>query len=140
MRLVLDTNVAASGLLWGGAPAQLLDAALIGEIELFTSVSLLAELAGILARVKFAKALTATGLSREELVLGYAELATIITPADIPPTIAADPDDDQVLACALAARADLIVSGDRHLYSLGSHYQGIAIVRPAEALHIIEVG
>ncbi|GHU05392.1 putative toxin-antitoxin system toxin component, PIN family protein [Betaproteobacteria bacterium] len=140
MRLVLDTNVAVSGLLWGGAPAQLLDATQIGEIELFTSPSLLAELAGILARVKFAKALAATGLPREELVLGYAELATIIVPADIPPTIAADPDDDQVLACALAARADLIVSGDRHLHSLGSYYQGIAIVHPAEALHIIEVG
>lgn len=140
MRLVLDTNVAASGLLWGGTPAQLLDAAQIGEVELFTSAVLLAELAGILKREKFAKALAATGLSVEELVLGYAALATVIMPAEIPPTIAADPGDDLVLACALAAKADLIVSGDKHLHSLGEHYQGIAIVRPAEAMRLIEIG
>jgi putative PIN family toxin of toxin-antitoxin system len=80
MRLVLDTNVVASGLLWGGVPEQFLDAAQAGEFELFTSKHLLAELAGILTRGKFAKALAATGLPREELVLGYAELATIVTP------------------------------------------------------------
>jgi predicted nucleic acid-binding protein len=37
MRLVLDTNVVASGLLWNGAPAQMLEAARVGEIELTTS-------------------------------------------------------------------------------------------------------
>ena len=140
MRLVLDTNVVASGLLWNGAPARLLDAAQTGELELFTSTRLLAELAGILARNKFAKAIAATGLPREELVLGYAELATVIAPAAIPPTIAADPSDDQVLACALTANADLIVSGDKHLHSLGGKYNGIRIVRPAEAVSIIEAG
>lgn len=140
MRLVLDTNVVVSGLLWNGTPAHLLDLAQAGEVELFTSTYLLAELAGILRRAKFAKALAATGLLREELVLGYAELATIVTPADIPPTIAADPDDDPVLACALAARVDLIVSGDRHLHDLGGQYQGIRIVKPAEAAYLIDAG
>ena len=81
MRLVLDTNVVASGLLWNGIPSALLDAAQIGEVELFTSTHLLAELAGILTRAKFVKALAATGLPREELVLGYAELAAIVQPA-----------------------------------------------------------
>jgi predicted nucleic acid-binding protein len=48
-----------------------------------------------------------------------------------------DPDDDHVLACALAAQADLIVTGDRkHLLSLGS-YERIAIVDAAEALRRI---
>jgi putative PIN family toxin of toxin-antitoxin system len=141
MRLVLDTNVVASGLLWDGAPARLLDAAQVGEIELFTSTHLLAELAGILTRAKFAKALAATGLPREELVLGYAELTTlVVVPAVIPPTIAADLSDDQVLACAVAASADLIVSGDKHLHSLGGQYNGVAVVKPADAVRMIEVG
>jgi hypothetical protein len=65
MRLVLDTNVVASGLLWGGIPAQLLDAAQVGEVELFTSRPLLAELSNILARDKFAAAIAATSLPRE---------------------------------------------------------------------------
>ncbi|MDP1614029.1 MAG: hypothetical protein Q8M11_23440 [Sulfuritalea sp.] len=84
-------NLAASGLLWGGIPAQLLDAAQVGEIELFTSRPLLAELSNILARGKFAAAIAATGLPREELVLGYAELTTVVVPAQIGLTIMADP-------------------------------------------------
>jgi putative PIN family toxin of toxin-antitoxin system len=137
MRLVLDTNVVASGLLWGGIPAQLLDAAQVGEVELFTSRPLLAELSNILARDKFAAAIAATGLPREELVLGYAELTTVVVPARIAPTVMADPADDTVLACALAASADWIVSGDKHLHSLGGQYKGILIVRPAEAVKLI---
>lgn len=140
MRLVLDTNVALSGLLWNGVPAQLLEAARIGEVEIFTSTFLLAELAGILARDKFSKVLAATGLSREELVLGYAELATLVVPKAISPTITADLTDDNVLACAVAASADLIVSGDKHLHSLGGQYNGIRIVMPAEMARIIETG
>lgn len=52
----------------------------------------------------------------------------------VPRVVLNDPDDDHVLACALTAKADLIVSGDRkHLLPLGS-YQGINIVNAAEAL------
>jgi len=52
----------------------------------------------------------------------------------VPRVVRNDPDDDHVLACALAAQANLIVSGDRkHLLPLGS-YQGIDIVTAAEAL------
>lgn len=137
MRLVLDTNVVTSGLLWGGAPGQLLDAAQVGEIELFTSRPLLAELSRILARGKFDEAIAATGLPREELVLGYAELTTVVVPVRIAPTVMADPADDQVLACALAAQADVIVSGDKHLHGLGGQYNGILIIRPAEAATMI---
>ena len=50
MRLVLDTNVVASALLWGGVPRQLLQAGRTQRVDLFTSPPLLAELADILAR------------------------------------------------------------------------------------------
>lgn len=134
MRLVLDTNVVASGLFWGGYPARLLDAAQLGEIALLTSHPLLAELADVIARPKFAKVVAATGLSVETLVVSYAELTTLVLPAPMAPVIKTDPADDQVLACALAGNADLIVSGDKHLHSLGDRYQGILIMRPAEAI------
>jgi uncharacterized protein len=133
VRLVLDTNVVASGLLWaGGPPAQLIEAAQTGEVELFTSKTLLAELTRILARKKFARAVAASTLSIDELVLGYAELTTIVTPAAIAPT-SPDPDDDHVLACALAAQADLIVSGDPHLLNL-KQFHGMPIVTPRDAI------
>ena len=53
MRVVLDTNVVASALLWGGTPERLIDAAGEGRLELVTSGALLAELAGILGRSEF---------------------------------------------------------------------------------------
>jgi putative PIN family toxin of toxin-antitoxin system len=136
MRLVLDTNVVASGLLWDGTPARLIDAAQANEVELFTSRVLLAELTRILRRAKFTKAIAASGASLEELVLGYAELATLVTPVPIPPTVLDDPDDDHVLACALAGNAEHIVSGDRDLLSLKT-FRDIPIITPAEAMRII---
>ncbi len=60
-----------------------------------------------------------------------------MTPKSVPHIIKDDPDDDHILACALAGRADLIVSGDRHLLKLKS-YKGIGIVRPKDFLHTLE--
>jgi putative PIN family toxin of toxin-antitoxin system len=136
MRLVLDTNIVASGLLWNGVPAQLVDAARADKIEIFTSRVLLAELTRILCRAKFANVITASGLPLDELVLSYAELATLVTPEPIPATVLNDPDDDHVLACALAAKADLIVSGDQDLLTLKS-FREIPIVTAAEAVRAL---
>ncbi len=136
MRLVLDTNVVASGLLWNGTPARLIDAAQADEVELFTSRLLLAELTRILRRTKFATAISTSGSTLDELVLGYAELATLVTPAPISPTILDDPDDDHVLACALTVGVDAIVSGDRHLLDLHD-FQSMPIVTPAGAMRLI---
>jgi putative PIN family toxin of toxin-antitoxin system len=133
----LDTNVVASAVLWGGVPRQLLQAGREKRVSLFTSIRLLAELTDILVRPKFENKLAAAGLSIEQIVDRYAELAAVVQPAAIAPTVLDDPDDDQVLACAMAARADLIVSGDRrHLLPLGS-FEGMPIVSPAEALRLI---
>lgn len=139
MRLVLDTNTALSGLLWGGTPGRLIEAAEEQRIELASSAALLAELQGVLSREKFAKQLARRGLTVADVFDGYAALVVIVTPAVIAPTITRDPADDQVLAAALAAQADLIVSGDAHLLDLKS-FQGIEIIATAEAIERIGSG
>jgi putative PIN family toxin of toxin-antitoxin system len=135
VRLVLDTNTVVSGLLWDKTASLLIKAALQGRVEIFTSQALLLELEDVLPRRKFARRVFASGLSIAQLNARYALLARTIVPAAISPA-SADPDDDHVLACALAAQADLIVSGDSDLLNLKS-FQGMPIVAATEALERI---
>jgi putative PIN family toxin of toxin-antitoxin system len=136
MRLVLDTNVVASAMLWGGKPRKLLQARREKQIELFASVPMLAELTDILARRKFDKKIAASKLTVDQLVDGYAELTQLVRPAPTP-RIAPDPDDDVVIGTALAAKADFLVTGDLPLLAVGS-YQGIRIVSVAAAVGLVE--
>jgi putative PIN family toxin of toxin-antitoxin system len=137
MRLVLDTNVLVSAFLWQGVPGRLIELATEQEIQLVTSRILLDELADVLPRKKLAKKVAATGLTPAQIVLNYRRLAQLITARKLSQAVSRDADDDHVLACAIAAQADLIVSGDEHLLSLKTH-QNIPILTPAEALRSIE--
>jgi uncharacterized protein len=132
LKLVLDTHVVASAMLWGGPPRQLLDAQLRGTAQLFSSLSLLEQLTRILGRRKFAAKLQVAEMSIDELVEAYGRRIQVVRPAPID-RVAPDPDDDMVLATAMSARADLIVTGDIALRSLKVHH-GIALVDVASAL------
>lgn len=141
MRLVLDTNVVVAGLLWHGAPRRLLDRAIEDEtLQLFSGPALMDELANTLSYEKFVPRIARYETSVGELLAQYEALVSLVSPTHTPRVVADDADDDQVLACAIAAGADLIVSGDKHLHGLGGQYNGIRIVTPAEAVRIIEAG
>jgi uncharacterized protein len=90
MRLVLDTNVVASALLWDGSPRRLLNLARGECVTLVTSAPLLAELTDILSRPKFEKKIAASLLSVDRLVDLYAELAALVRPSAVP-RVAPDP-------------------------------------------------
>ncbi|MGE0278713.1 MAG: putative toxin-antitoxin system toxin component, PIN family [Nitrospiraceae bacterium] len=133
MRAVADTNVVVSAFLWNGTPRRVLEAAEKGKLELFTSPALIAELEDVLLREKFAERLRRTRFTPAFLLSRFTQLATLIAPTETSTPSLRDRDDEAVLACALAARAELIVSGDDDLRTLGG-YRGIAIVSPAECL------
>lgn len=140
LRLVLDTNVVVAGLLWNGAPRQLIDHSISGVgIKIFTSPALIEELRHTLEYAKFAKRIDSFGTTADELTSQYAALVTLVTPENVPRVILGDEDDDQVLAAAIAAKARIIVTGDKkHLLPLGS-YQGITIASAAETLELIRI-
>ena len=137
MRTVVDTNVLVSAFLWQGTPGRLIEFAGDTQIQLFTSRALLAELADVLSRDKLARAVRATGLTPAQMLRNYRRLVQTIPVRKLARQIARDPDDDAVLACALAAHAQLIVSGDQDLLSLGT-FQGVPIMKAAQAVQIIE--
>lgn len=137
MRIVADTNTLVSGLLWQGAPRRLVDLGRNGPIRLVTSLALLAELAEVLGRDKFVARIQRANLSAKALVEDVAGIAQVIEAPALPRPVCRDPDDDQVLACALAAHADAIVSGDADLLTLGI-YQGIPILTAGQAINRIQ--
>ena len=138
LRLVLDTNVAVSGLLWYGHSRRLLELALTDTIALYSSPVLVDELSQTLHYAKLAKRITALQTTAQALVAHYSAMVTLVVPLQAPRVIAQDADDDQVLACAVEARAHLIASDDQHLHSLGGNYQGVRIVTPAEAVGLLQ--
>jgi len=135
VRIVLDTNVVISGLLWRGAPYRLLG--VMREhthIRLFTTAVLLQEVAEVLVRPAARQRLALIGRSVSEVLADYAEIVDVVTAGMVlQRVVTADPDDDHVIAAAIAAEADWIISGDQHLLAL-SHYHSIRIVTPAQAL------
>jgi uncharacterized protein len=135
VRVVADTNTVVSAFLWGGAPADLLTAAREQRLTLFTSAALIAELEDVLAREKFAARIAQVGSNVADLLAGYRALAQLVRTTAMAP-VSRDPDDDQVLACALAADAGLIVTRDQDLRTLDP-FRTIRILPAREALALI---
>lgn len=133
MRVVLDTNTAVSGLLWGGAPQAVIRLAQGAAVQLYASEPLLDELSDVLQRQKFVRRLQLAQTTWQELVAAYRHYVAVVTPATLSTPVSVDPDDDAVLACAVAAHAEAIVSGDHHLLDLTT-YQQISILTASELL------
>ena len=126
-RWVVDTNILVSALLWRGTPGRVVELAGELEVQLFTSRILLDELNATLHKKRLIKPVLATGRSAEQMLLDYQRLATVVTARQLEKPVSRDADDDAVLACALAARADLIVTGDDDLLVIKT-FNGIPIV------------
>ena len=105
MRVVLDTNVWVSALLWLGLPHKLLKLVAVGAIRVSMTPSLVEELREVLARSKFASVLATRRTSIAELMQGVLALVELYSPPALSGIILADLDDDAVIVCALAAKA-----------------------------------
>lgn len=132
MRVVLDTNVLLSALAFPGSkPDQVLQRIRRGEVALFLSAFILAELERIL-RDKF----RFTTRQTDERVAVIRRMATLVEPTERIALVVAKDDDNRILECAVAARADYLVTGDKeHLLPLRS-IGATQIVTPAAFLEL----
>ena len=128
MRIVIDTNVWVSGLLWKGQPWELLRLAEAGKIELCMAPAMIEELAKVLAYEKLQARLEQLNLSATDLLAYAIDLASVFdVPEESPGIVQADPDDDVFLLCAVVAGAAYVLSGDHHLLDL-EEYADIPIL------------
>jgi hypothetical protein len=135
LRVVADPGVLVSGVLTrAGPPAEVLDCWRAGEFDLVVSPKLLGELEDVLLRPKFRSALSE--LDARNYVDGLAVEAVLIPDPDEVPAMTPDPDDDYLIALAVAAGADAIVSGDAHLTELEN--PPTPVVKPREFIELLE--
>jgi len=138
MRIVVDTNVALSGLLWQGPPNQILEWAREGIVDIVACEETVAELRRVLQYKRFAQRLSTLETNAAEVFAYFMNLVFFVpTPDLIPKEIVEDPFDNFFVAMASQNDACLIISGDRHLLDL-REYEHIQIVTPSEACQVIK--
>jgi uncharacterized protein len=131
-RVVFDTNILFSAVGWLGNPHQCVQAARQGKCLSLTCEPILAELAEKLQLKRGFDATKATETTDE--IRAFSKIIAIPGTLKV---VAADPNDDAVLECAVVGQAQFLVSGDRHLFALGK-YQGTQIVKAADFLILLQ--
>jgi putative PIN family toxin of toxin-antitoxin system len=130
-RALADTNVLVSAFIAGGPPSRVIEAAIDGRIELVLATPVIGELERVLT-AKLGHELERVR-ANSSFLIGLAS-ECVDPPAPSPAAVTGDPDDDLILACAVSAGVDVLVSGDRrHLLPVGEH-RGIRIITPQALL------
>jgi putative PIN family toxin of toxin-antitoxin system len=127
MKIALDTNVLMSGIFFSGPPHQILKAWQEGKIKITASEEILSEYQRVAEELS--RQFPSIDIDRIlELITVHTE---IVDASDFQVTICEDPDDNKFIACALASKSKIVVSGDKHLINV-SGYEGIQVVKPRE--------
>jgi len=127
VKVVLDTNVLVSGLLFGGVPGRILTAWTSGALCLVISPPILEEYRRVGLELSKGRAPLASAL--EALLATLTVHALLVEAPPLDERVSEDPDDEMFLAAAVAASARIIVSGDKHLLRV-SGWQGIEVLKP----------
>jgi putative PIN family toxin of toxin-antitoxin system len=137
LRVVVDTNIWVSTFIKpDGYYASLLQE-IIKKGELFTAEEILAEAREVVLRPHIKDKYHLSESSIDRAITEARGFTTLITDLPDLDVIVEDPDDNIILACALKAQADYLLSYDPHLTDLGE-YQGIQILTPKQFQAILK--
>ena len=132
-RAVIDTNIWVSGLIWHGPPRVFVQRILSRQLHSIVSAEMVAEFQRVLNYPRISSVLLKRGLVAVDLAMQIRLVSELVVSSPLQTPVCRDPDDDAILACALAGAADVIVSGDSDLLVL-AHYQGIQILTASQSL------
>ena len=127
MKVVLDTNVLISAIMFGGKSRDILEMGISGKIKIALSQDILKELAEVLVDKKFRAPMAFVRQTIHEL----SDISELVIVTDKINFVKSDPDDNRILECAVSAKADYIVSGDSDLLDL-KHLKRIKILSPSD--------
>lgn len=127
VKVVLDTNVIVSSILFGGRLAPIVSMWEKKKIIPFLSRETFEELRRVLEYPKFSLTSDETHCILYDNIVPFFE---IVKPDEYVKGVSPDPDDDIFLSVALAAGADYLVSGDSHLLSVGE-YRNVTVLTPS---------
>ena len=128
IRIVVDTNVVVSGLLFGGIPGKIIEAIKLNDTQLLITSDIFNEYLKVLSYPKFELTEDDINYLLYQVLLPHSEIVTDVTQEEV--IIHQDPSDDKFLLCASEGQADYLISGDAHLTSLGK-YQETVILTPS---------
>ena len=139
MKVVLDTNVLISAFLWSSIAKEIFLLAKEQRIIFCATQDILDEFELVLNYPKFKDRLVAIGKTPSDVISEFMAVVECYPDRESPDIhIAADPADEKFLGCALASRADYIISGDKHLLTL-KEFRGIPIITPRQFLTRFEL-
>ncbi|MHC1744039.1 MAG: putative toxin-antitoxin system toxin component, PIN family [Syntrophobacteraceae bacterium] len=133
VRVVIDTNVLISALLFGGVPGRVVSLWKLGLIQPLASQAMIDEVLRVLAYPKFGLTPKEIELLLYEEILPWFEIVDVATGN---PFIEDDPSDDMFLWCAMDGKADQVISGDEHLLQLQDF--PVPILTPRQFLDLVE--
>ena len=130
-RILLDTNILISGLLYAGKPRKLIEMAMAGRIEIVSSIEMINELREVLSREKFG-----LGIEQQTKLVDFIVRLSHMVVLKSNFRVVSDPDDDMIINTAYDSNAKYIVSGDHHLLDLGE-FKGIRIITASKMLQLL---
>jgi len=133
MKVVLDTNVLISALLWKGKLASLYRLINQRKITLCFSKATLMELTRVIHYPQIITKARKEKINLEKVVKLLISNSILVHPKEMPSIIKKDSFDNNFLACALSSQASFIISGDKHLLKV-KEFKGVLILPPKEFL------
>lgn len=132
LKIVFDTNIFVSSIFWEhGNQHNLVELAIEGKIKVFTSAEILEELTNVL--IRDFKETEESIFMYLAFVMKYAEVVETVEKVDV---VKEDADDNKIIECAIACKADYIVTGDKHLLRL-EEYKKTGIITAAELIRVV---